>query len=88
MPTPIRRRHPRPTRIRALEALANYGPEGCTEALMLAHGFTVELMVALVRAGLAEVTTDHVVAGARTMEVLRLRITEEGQRALGAATKS
>jgi hypothetical protein len=28
-------------------------PDGCTEALMFANGFTAELLVELVRAGLA-----------------------------------
>jgi hypothetical protein len=43
-----RRRGPKPDRRRALELLAA-SREGCTEAIMLAHGFTVELMVELVR---------------------------------------
>jgi hypothetical protein len=37
---------------RALALLAG-SADGVTEALMLAHGLTVELMVALVRAGLS-----------------------------------
>jgi hypothetical protein len=36
---------------------------------------------------LATVTSDRVVAGARKMEVTRVRITEAGQRALTAAMK-
>ena len=47
-------------------------PEGCTEAIMLAHGFTVALMVELIRA----------VAGSRKMELATVRITEAGRRAL------
>jgi len=50
---------------------------------MLAHGFTVERMVELVRAGLAIATAERVVAGNRTMEVATLRITEAGRRVLG-----
>jgi hypothetical protein len=34
----------------ALELLASC-PEGCTEAILRAHGFTIEQMVKLVRAG-------------------------------------
>jgi hypothetical protein len=41
------------TRRTALEFLASC-PEGCTEALTLANGFTVELMLGLVRAGLGD----------------------------------
>jgi hypothetical protein len=33
--------------------LAGCGPEGCSEVLMQAHGFDVEQLVELVRAGLA-----------------------------------
>ena len=51
MPHPHRRRHrgPKPDRRRALELLAA-SPDGCTEALMLAHGFTPQ-MVDLIRLG-------------------------------------
>jgi hypothetical protein len=69
-----------------LELLASCPQEGCTEALMLAHGFTVERMVELVRAGLATVTTERVVMGPRTMEVAWVTITEAGRRALAEAS--
>ena len=62
-------------RRRALELLASCG-DGCTEAIMLAHGFSVEQMVDLVRAGLATAKAERVVAGGRSMQVSRLRITE------------
>ena len=39
-------------RRRALKLLAS-NADGCTEAIMLAHGFTVEFLVDMVRAGLA-----------------------------------
>ena len=38
------RRLPKPDRRRALELLASC-PEGCTEAILRAHGFTIEQMV-------------------------------------------
>jgi hypothetical protein len=57
--------------------------EGCSEAVLLAHGFTVEQMVELVRAGLATATPQRVRAGRTTMEVATLRITEAGRRVLG-----
>jgi hypothetical protein len=50
--------------------------DGCTEAIMLAHGISVELE--LVRAGLATAKAERVVAGGRTIEVARVRITEAG----------
>ena len=55
-------RRTKPDRHRALELLASCR-DGATEALMRAHGFTVEQMVGLVRAGLATATTEHVVTG-------------------------
>jgi hypothetical protein len=67
--------------VRALELLASCR-DGCTEALMLAHGFTIPQMVELVRAGLATATAERVVAGSRTIEIARVRITEAGRRAL------
>jgi hypothetical protein len=82
MPRP--RRRPRPDRRRALELLASC-PDGCTEAIMLAHGFTTEQVVELVRAGLATATAERVVAGRHTIEVARVRITEARRRALNGA---
>jgi hypothetical protein len=62
---PLRRR-------RALELLASSGVEGVSEAVMLAHGFTIEQMVELVRR-LATATPQGIRAGARSMEVATLR---------------
>jgi hypothetical protein len=85
MPQLRRRRHgPKPDRRRALELLASCR-DGATEAIMRAHGFTVAQMVELVRAGLATATAERVVAGSRTTEVARVRITEAGRRALLAS---
>ncbi len=49
MPRPLRRR-PKPDRRRALDLLASCR-DGCTEAIMLAHGFSIDMMVELVNAG-------------------------------------
>jgi hypothetical protein len=76
-----RRRGPKPDRRRALELLASCR-DGCTEAIMLAHGFTIAQVVELVRAGLATATAERIVAGGCTLEVARARITEAGRRAL------
>jgi hypothetical protein len=79
--TDLRRRHgPKPDRHRALELLAA-SRGGCTEAMMLAHGFTIPQMVELVRAGLATATAERVAAGSRKIEIARVRITEAGRRA-------
>jgi hypothetical protein len=79
MPRP--RRRPKPDRRRSLELLASCR-DGCTEAVMLAHGFTIAQMVELVRAGLATATAERVVAGSKMIEVARVRITDAGRRAL------
>ena len=68
---------------RALALLAS-SPDGCTEAVMRADGFSLRTMVALVRAELATAQNDRVVAGGRTFKVVRLRITEAGREALTA----
>jgi len=75
------RRCPRPDRRRALELLAA-SRDGVSEAIMRAHGFTVEQMVELVRAGLATATAERVVAGGRAMEIATVRITDAGRKAL------
>ena len=50
----------------------------------MAHGFTVEQMVELVRAGLATATPQRVRAGRIAIEVATLRITDAGRKALAA----
>lgn len=67
-----------PNRRRALELLAA-SPDGCTEALLLAHGFGIDLLLDLIFAGLATANAERVVAGGRSMEVVRVRITEAGR---------
>jgi hypothetical protein len=53
---------PQPDRRRALELLAA-SRDGVTEAILLAHGISVELMVELVRTGLATAQTERMRAG-------------------------
>jgi hypothetical protein len=65
---------------RALQLLA--GPHGCTEAIMLAHGFTAELLVDLLGDGLAMAAAGITYAGNRPIEVTRLTITDLGRQAL------
>jgi hypothetical protein len=80
-PRPNSQRLPKPDRRRALKLLASY-LDGCTEGIMLAHGFTVAQMVELVRAGLAGASSERVRAGRDIAEVTRVRITDAGRRAL------
>jgi len=78
---PSRAQRERSDRRRALHLLAS-APEGVTEALMLAHGFRIELLVDLCIGGLVTASPEHMRAGGRTMEVVRIRITEAGRQAL------
>ena len=80
MPQPRRRRHgPKPNRRRALELLAA-SRDGCTKAMMLANGFPFEMLVELIRTGLASAVAERMVAGGKQIEVARVRITEAGRR--------
>lgn len=85
MPTPFTRHSRNSDRrsreLRALEFLA-MAQDGASEAPLLAHGVTVEQMVELVRAGLASLSTEHVVGRGCTFEAAVLRVTEAGRRAL------
>ena len=65
----------------ALALLAG-SPNGATEAVMLAHGFTTALMVDLEHAGLATASTERVERGGKPVEITRMRITEAGRQAL------
>jgi hypothetical protein len=56
-----RKRNPPATRRRALELLAA-SRDGATEAILQAHGSTIDFLVELVRAGLATAKAEHVVA--------------------------
>jgi hypothetical protein len=80
--TPRRRAHRiKPDRRRALELLAA-SRNGVTEAILIAHGFTIDFQVELIRAGLATAKVERVVAAGCTIEVARVRITEAGRRTL------
>jgi hypothetical protein len=72
-----------PDQTRALELLAD-SPRGCTEAILLAHGFSIELLAELVRDGLATAEPERMRASGQPVEVVRLHITEAGWRALAA----
>ena len=62
--------------------LAISGPSGLTGAIMLAHGFSIEMLDGMAQAGLVVVTVGKVRAGASMISVPRLRITESGKKAI------
>jgi hypothetical protein len=66
---------------RALRLLAD-SPHGRTVADMLAHGFTNALLDRLARDGLATIQPGTTRAGTRRITVVRMIITDAGQRAL------
>ncbi len=48
-------------------------PPPGTEAIMLAHGFSIDLMADLIDAGLATAQAERMHAGSRPIEVTRVR---------------
>jgi hypothetical protein len=72
---------------RALRLLAG-NPNGCTEAIMLAHGFESATLSKLVLDGLAKVEVHETkVAGRRgKVKVTWLRITEAGRKATAGSS--
>ena len=67
---------------RALVLLADTGRNGTTNAILAAHGVTANMVTSLVRDGLVIATIEQVRAGARMIEIVRVRITAAGQRAI------
>jgi hypothetical protein len=70
---------------RALQRLADV-PRGIAKTLMLAYGFTHELIAGLVLAGLATVVPDIARIGEQTIEVELVTITEAGRKAIEGLT--
>jgi hypothetical protein len=69
-------------RRRALELLAS-SPEGINEELLVhGHGFKLQMLVGLVRFGLATAEREVMNTGGETIEVVRIRITNAGWRAI------
>ncbi len=71
---------------RALEVLA-VSPEGCTQALLMAHGIRPALITELIDAEFARAKTERLFVDGRRVRVTRLRITEIGRAVLAASRK-
>jgi hypothetical protein len=69
----------KPDQLRALSTLAG-NPNGCTEATLIAQGFTVDSLVEVIEAGLVSAMTKRVIVSQKPIEVKRLHITEAGRR--------
>ena len=66
---------------RALALLAE-NSDGCGRAVMLAHGFPLSLLNRLIRIGLATSHIEREERPDKPIEIVRLRITDAGRRAL------
>ena len=70
-----------PDECRALQRLADV-PRGIAKTLMLAYGFTDELIAGLVLHGLATVVPDIARIGKQTIEIELVMITDAGRKAI------
>jgi len=61
--------------------LAAHG-DGCTDSLMRAHGFQRDVIAELILAGLAAAAIERTTAGAQSVGVRRIKITDAGRRQL------
>ena len=78
-----RRLSPQPRRTIELLSLLASSPHGATEALLVrVHGFDGDMVAGLVRGGLATAECEAMNAGAKLLEVVRLRITAAGRKAI------
>jgi hypothetical protein len=55
--------------------------------MMRAHGFSIDMLVELVKVGLATTKRERMVAGGRQTDGARVRITEAGRQALAKMSK-
>jgi hypothetical protein len=74
---------PQPRRALELLKLLASSPHGATKKLLVVvHGFDTDMIAGHVRAGLAAEERDVMKAGGKTIEVVRIRITEAGRKAI------
>jgi hypothetical protein len=64
---------------RVLKILADAGPGGSAEAVLIEQGFSAELLASIARAGLATATIDTVWIGGRQIKAPWMRITNAGR---------
>ncbi len=79
---PPRKRSLSPNARRALRLLAS-SPHGANEALLIVvHGFKRQILVGLVHAGLTTAEREVVNVFGKAVEIVRVRITDDGRKAL------
>jgi hypothetical protein len=62
--------------------LADAESRGSTIEMLIEDGFPAEMLADLVRDGLASMQGDTVKVGGRPIEIIRVQITDAGQRAI------
>lgn len=68
---------------RRLLALLAASTAGCTNALLTAQGFKLDVLISIVSAEFATAQPERTLAGGKPVERTRVQITEAGQQALG-----
>jgi hypothetical protein len=82
MAAPPRKRRLTRAQRRAMELLASNADGATEDLLVLAHGFDRDMIAGLVHERLATAKRDSMKAGGKTIEVVRIKITDAGLKAL------
>jgi hypothetical protein len=69
----------------ALAVIAATDPDGATQTLLTAHGFSIRTIAALVKRGLVTNAREKVRTGGKWIDAAKVRITDNGRTALAAA---
>jgi hypothetical protein len=78
-----RRLSPQPRRTLELLRLLGSSPYGATEALLVrVHGFDSDIVGGILRAGFATAKRETMKVGGKPVEILRLKITAAGRKAI------
>ena len=68
----------------ALAVIAATDPDGATQTLLTAHGFSIRTIAALVKRGLVTIAREKVRAGGKWIDADKVRITDNERAALAA----
>jgi hypothetical protein len=66
----------------ALAVIAATDPDGATQTLLTAHGFSIRTIAALVKRGLVTIAREKMPAGGKWIDADKVRITDAGREAL------
>src|SRR5258708_27278194 len=68
----------------ALAVIAATDPDGATQTLLTAHGFSIRTIAALVKRGLVTIAREKVRTDGKWIDAAKVRITDAGRDALAA----